>query len=666
MGMTNRGFVMPIFYVCKKQAARFGEKTPVENRVKNKGRRNCMPEKKDPVIKKLCISVILLLISMIGAHFVQNSGGSVVIKDLRWETSLGHQMSALLLIPPNATAKTPAPAIVTSHGWYNNREMQDLNYVEYARRGYVVMSIDMYGHGNSEAPRGIEPNTYYDFSPNEWDKHGTGMYDAVLLMASFPYVDTSKIGITGHSNGARAVNLSIIEDDNKASQPLVAAALLVANDPVYQNPATQEYWNAYGNRNVGVIAAQYDEFFFRRPFADGTVSVPRTYITTPDAQSFLHFGADPNKNSLDKRTAGTIYKDQVDGKQSLRVIYTPDQIHPWNHFSKICVANGVEFFEAALGAPNPIAPGNQIWQWKTVFNTIGLVGFVAFLISFTLLMLRTPVFASLKAEKPVVPQEAPKGQGLAWFWGGLGIASIFSAFIYFNVLTWSISHKPSFFTQYPPYGISLWAMLCGVLAIILMILSYKSYGKKNGQDLYASGALIHFGTLLKTIVLALFAAFVSYLWVFIADFFFKTDFRIWALAIKAFTVDKLIVAIPYLPLFLIYYVANSVSINAFNNNRLGNREWVNIAVLAFFNSLPSIVLVILQYSVFFSSGEMLFAKFPLGHLGGIWQFPVIVILATAAVISRRIYKETNNPYLAGIINGVLVTVISCSNTLTIL
>lgn len=28
--------------------------------------------------------------------------------------------------------------------------MQDLNYVEYARRGFVVLSIDMYGHGNSE------------------------------------------------------------------------------------------------------------------------------------------------------------------------------------------------------------------------------------------------------------------------------------------------------------------------------------------------------------------------------------------------------------------------------------------------------------------------------------------------------------------------------------
>ena len=55
---------------------------------------------------------------------------------LRWETESGHQMSALLFIPDTATVDNPAPAIVCSHGWYNNREMQDLNYVEYARRGF--------------------------------------------------------------------------------------------------------------------------------------------------------------------------------------------------------------------------------------------------------------------------------------------------------------------------------------------------------------------------------------------------------------------------------------------------------------------------------------------------------------------------------------------------
>lgn len=91
----------------------------------------------------LCISLIICLISCIGASMIQTNFGKVTVKDLRFETESGHQMSALLLKPDTATAENPAPAIICSHGWYNNREMQDLNYVEYARRGYVVLSIDM-------------------------------------------------------------------------------------------------------------------------------------------------------------------------------------------------------------------------------------------------------------------------------------------------------------------------------------------------------------------------------------------------------------------------------------------------------------------------------------------------------------------------------------------
>lgn len=112
--------------------------------------------------KYLIISLLLVVMSMLGASYIQTSGGSVEVEDLRWETPSGNYMSSLIFIPENATEENPAPAIVTSHGWYNNREMQDLNFVELSRRGYVVMSIDMYGHGNSEA-----------VTPEEWSISGT-------------------------------------------------------------------------------------------------------------------------------------------------------------------------------------------------------------------------------------------------------------------------------------------------------------------------------------------------------------------------------------------------------------------------------------------------------------------------------------------------------------
>lgn len=72
--------------------------------------------------KYLIISLLLVVISMLGASYIQTSGGSVAVEDVRWETPSGNYMSSLIFIPENATEENPAPAIVTSHGWYNNRD----------------------------------------------------------------------------------------------------------------------------------------------------------------------------------------------------------------------------------------------------------------------------------------------------------------------------------------------------------------------------------------------------------------------------------------------------------------------------------------------------------------------------------------------------------------
>ena len=44
----------------------------------------------------------------------------------------------------------------------------------------------------------------------------------------------------------------------------------------------------------------------------------------------------------------------------------------------------------------------------------------------------------------------------------------------------------------------------------------------------------------------------------------------------------------------------------------------------------------------------------------LWAF--LVIIPGASVIDRMLYKVTRNPYLAGIITGILVAIISCDNT----
>lgn len=610
--------------------------------------------------KFLILSIILCLVSMIGASVVQTSGGSITIKDLRWETPSGHLMSALLLIPENATKETPAPGLVTSHGWYNNREMQDLNYVEMARRGYVVMSIDMYGHGNSDT-----------VDPSEWPNRGTGMYDAVELLADLPYVDKSTIGVTGHSNGARAANWSILEDNKKSEEDqLISSVLLVANDAMYtDDPGEPLYWamrsdeqkytNVYGSRDVGIIAAQYDEFFFRSITNDGNVLVPREYITTDYAQSFLNFGEDPAE---EERESYTMYRQDVDGEEAIRVIYNPAQIHPWNHFSANVVESTLEFFDASVGAPNPIEPTSQIWQFKVFFNFVGLIGFVMFIISFTKCMLHTEAFRSLRAQRKVEALAAPRGAGKIWFWGGLVVSAIISGFTYLALYNWSMENIPAFYNQAPVFYIGVWSAVMGVITLLILFLSYKLFSKNRGMNLRDTGVIIGFKPLMKTILLALIVCSAAFSLVFIADYFFKTDFRIWIIAVKAFTPDKIVLALKYLPFFLAFYVANSIAVNSFNFVAGGKKQWMNIALLALFNGLSVTVLAVIQYTSFFVTGEIYFSD--LSPIIGIWLFPMIIIIPLAAIVTRRIYLATNNPYLGGIIYGIVVTVIMVTNTLT--
>ena len=48
----------------------------------------------------------------------------------------------------------------------------------------------------------------------------------------------------------------------------------------------------------------------------------------------------------------------------------PPLIRPWPHFSARSASYICIFFSKTLGAPNPIDPTDQIWQWKEAFNFV--------------------------------------------------------------------------------------------------------------------------------------------------------------------------------------------------------------------------------------------------------------------------------------------------------
>jgi hypothetical protein len=294
-----------------------------------------------------------------------------------------------------------------------------------------------------------------------------------------------------------------------------------------------------------------------------------------------------------------------------------------------------------------------------------LIAFGIFLVAFTRALLTTRAFAGLRAPAAAIAPSTRKGLG--WFWGGSIVLAIISGWSWLILANtpWvgaiAFNIVPFFMPQGAVFFVAFWAAINAIAAIIVMTVSYLLFGRKNGLDLRASGVLPGWKKFFHGIGLGAVVVVAAYGLVFVLDFFFKTDFRFWVVAVKAFTPDKLGIALMYLPLFAIYFIANSVAVNSFNRFSLRGKEWINTALLAFFNALAPIILVVVQYTTFFNTGYTI-DRF--SGIFSIWLFPVILILAVTAVISRKIYRETNNPYIAGFINAAIVTLISVSNTLT--
>jgi alpha-beta hydrolase superfamily lysophospholipase len=133
--------------------------------------------------------LVIVLAGAFLAQLVRTTDGTTV-RDIRFTGTNGTVMTALLYVPKNATPSTPAPGILAVHGYINSRETQDGFAIEFARRGYVVLSLDQTGHG---------------YSGGAAFSNGFGGPDGLKYLRSLPMVDTNQIGLEGHSMGGWAV-----------------------------------------------------------------------------------------------------------------------------------------------------------------------------------------------------------------------------------------------------------------------------------------------------------------------------------------------------------------------------------------------------------------------------------------------------------------------------
>ncbi len=600
---------------------------------------------------QLVFALILCALSVLFAGIIQTDFGRVEITELALETPAG-TLTGYLFKPKKATPEKPAPAVVASHGYLNNREMQDLNAIELARRGYVVITMNAYGHGDSDVALEAYSGGYGTDSG--------GMIEFVQYLSALPYVDETRIGVTGHSMGGGFTNttmeyytalelsalMSGYSEEEAHALNLINTGVIIGNYPT--NLLDSESTRTGYRCHIGIILAKYDEFFG---------SYGRDLLSSLDSKDLIRYQS--GEMVVLDIEEGRFYT----GERGYGIaIYNPAQFHATNHFSYTVVRDMLDIFQRTMPGPRSISSGNQLWIWKIIFNLIGLIGFFLFLVPFADLLMKTDFFRELRAERPELLPTPTRWNG---YWGRnlLTVLMCFLLTVPLLLLGYVLLINPVW-PQDTTGGVGLWCVGCGLITLLLM------GGKKKRRQ--GISLKLCKPKLWKTLLLALLVVAGCYALVFAADYINQTDFRFWTLDIRVFSFRKILVALRYLPFFAVFYIFNSWSAAKSSYNSWS--EGKQMLVCALWNLLPVLLLLLLTYVPTAFLGQTLWnAILPTGGetatllrsamaLIPILLIPFVPLLAIAACINVRLYRMTGSPWLGALVNSLLITMITVANT----
>jgi len=681
--------------------------------------------------KILCVAVAMIVLGSFLAGLFNSSFFGVRVSQVSFETEHG-TLTGLLYMPRGAGADDPRPVIVTTHGYLNSKEMQDLTAIEMSRRGYIVLAISMYDHGASRWDADIPVGTQF---ATFWIQ---AQINAVRYMFAQPFTakdanGNGLIAVTGHSMGGFSSIVAMYFDELQYLETgvrMIAAGLPVGSDmshAAFFVAPMDQLRAGFGSRPVGFIAGLYDEFFFNNPaaVAEAGGSAQRSYWPEVPA-GMLFLGLDPEgpageSNRQYLAESGELILNEVAVRASQpgrRIIYVPEEIHPWNHFSATSVAYMVDFFEWALpNSHNNVAAGSQIWQWKVFFNLVTLAGFFLLVVPVMALLLKLPglklavteesapvpmgdaiyqkvifwAFIVISALLPayLIPTAMERRESnlnvLGYIFLGMGIAAVVAGIvclvlgrnkeqfrpkrwgvggIVFGVtsgLAWLLVFRHETFLTLGPIlsaptvnVIAYWALISAAIAALITFAFYYLSRKTLGATPKNYGVCVNPVAVVASLAVAIVGLAILYILLFITHAIFTVDARIWTFAVRVFTFEHFLATLRYLPFFFIFYLFNTIGLNA---NARGRK--LSYLIVIWMNIGGLLIWLALQYGTLLSTGV---ARYPTMALNAVLIIGLLPVLAIAAVFARKLYDKTNNVYLAAFTNTILFTLISIANT----
>ncbi|MGM0633173.1 MAG: alpha/beta hydrolase family protein [Pseudomonadota bacterium] len=545
------------------------------------------------------IGCALILAGSLLAHLIQTSNG-IEIKDPRFSDSNGRTLSALLYLPPGASAETPAPGVLAVHGYINSREVQSSFAIEMARRGYVVLALDQGGHGASEPPAFAQ---------------GFGGPAALRYLRALEFVDADNIGLSGHSMGGWTIQAAA------AALPDGYRAMVLQGSSTgsgYAAPGTATH-----PRNVAVVFSRYDEF------APLMWEVPRGLDVADSEKLQALFGTDT-----------TVVEDRLYGSVeagTARILHSPPVTHPGTHLSHAAVRHTIDWFDRTLEAGTPAPRTGQIWFLKEIGTLTALAGFIVLLTGSYRVLLRAAPFQPLQSP-PVETawlSRTPRWWALAVLSAIIPVATFYLSFRWGGQLLPASTLLPQAITN----QIAFWAVVNAVLLTGL------------GRLLPATTNPLRHHRILPCLQIALATVGIGYLAVLAADFLFKVDFRFWFVGLRRLTLPQFQSMLVYLVPFTVFFVLILRGLHG-GLSVAGDRPWQQYASNALILAGGFTAFLLLQYGSLFARGVLLTPAEPLNTIVMIQFAPLLFMVS---VLSTFTYRHSGSHLPGALICALFVS-----------
>ena len=600
--------------------------------------------------KFLFICIGIIFIASFFASIVQTSFGSVNIQLKKLETDDGQTLVYDLYKPKSANSSNKVPFVVVVPGFQRSKEALSNIAIELSRRGFAVALIDPYAQGMSSS-------STTRFAATD---QGYGMFPLVdyAYEGNFDFVDTNKIGSTGHSMGGNAAIRGAdyfgkeaikLNTKSKLDSVFVSGYVLTLRDDILKNSKS----------NMGISYALYDEGAFRNELKGWDAA---NMEIAPESLRVINNILEKD-SQIDRVELGKYYGSKDDN--NLRVIFNEKLLHPFQPYNKEATANQINYFDRVFGFPNKLEPNDQIWQFKELLTLINMVVSLIMLIPLTRMLLQINFFKEIIRPIPdALPVQSKRSKIVFWiiffisasiacitFIPMVDIAKVLFPDAANRELTW-------FFPQRMNNSVMLWAALNGTIGIVIFLLSFYFFGKHHGVKKKSWGLKVSKKELTKTIILGILVFSIYYAILFLNYFIFHIDYRFWFMGVRVFQPEMLLVLLMYFPLFFIFFFSNSLRVNG--SMRFKNQsEWQSRLIAGFANSLGLILIIVIQYVTYAFTGTVYWTT---NWLSVNLLFGIVPMMFILPYFNRIFFNMTGRVYLGPIITCLIFIMILSTNT----